>query len=88
MLYPYALQLSNLYRIEDALCPVLVPDVETHDIPQGVDFSMCAGDFLEVYRDESGGCYAGCWTRYPESHVRRDVIHRKMEIWAVYACYL
>ncbi|CAM9860404.1 unnamed protein product [Lampetra planeri] len=48
-LYPWVLQFSNTRRAWDRVRPVLVPDVDPSALPPGADFSMSAGDFLEVY---------------------------------------
>ncbi|CAG8720414.1 8928_t:CDS:2, partial [Racocetra fulgida] len=37
---------------QDQLRPVYIPDVLPSSIPSGVNFSMVAGDFVEVYGDE------------------------------------
>lgn len=52
-IYPFALQFSNVRSLSDALRPVHIPD-EALDLPPNVDFSMAAGDFLQVYADQSG----------------------------------
>eukprot|EP00741_Cyanophora_paradoxa_P008026 tig00001239_g7765.t1 len=48
-IYPWLHSMCNLVSVEDALRPVSVPDVDPTDIPPGSDFSMSAGDFVEVY---------------------------------------
>ncbi|KAI0244324.1 hypothetical protein L0F63_004729, partial [Massospora cicadina] len=56
-IFPYASAFSNHACIDDQLLPVQIPDI----VPAGVrlkgDFSMSAGDFLEVY----GSGHAGQW---------------------------
>ncbi|KAF9559623.1 hypothetical protein BGW38_009084 [Lunasporangiospora selenospora] len=47
--YPYIHSFSNISRSEDVLTSAMIPDVNPSDIPRGADFSMVAGDFLEVY---------------------------------------
>jgi carnosine N-methyltransferase len=55
-IYPYVHQTSNNISDLDPLRAIKVPD----SVPQkelssgGVDFSMCAGDFLDVYRGQKG----------------------------------
>ncbi|KZV96043.1 N2227-domain-containing protein [Exidia glandulosa HHB12029] len=51
-IYPFIHSFSNLRRREDLLKAVTIPDVLPSDI-LGRDFSLVAGDFEEVYGDES-----------------------------------
>ncbi|KAF9434261.1 serine/threonine protein kinase, CMGC group [Entomortierella beljakovae] len=48
-IYPYVHSFSNIVRSDDVLTEALIPDVNPRKIPAGTDFSMVAGDFLEVY---------------------------------------
>lgn len=48
-LYPYVHSQSNWVTAADMLRGVSVPDVLPSVLPPGSDFSMVAGDFLEVY---------------------------------------
>ncbi|KAF8955490.1 hypothetical protein BGZ46_002630 [Entomortierella lignicola] len=48
-IYPYIHSFSNIVRSEDLLTEAFIPDVNPREIPSGTDFSMVAGDFLEVY---------------------------------------
>ncbi|KAL5020564.1 hypothetical protein ScPMuIL_003456 [Solemya velum] len=50
-LYPWISQWSNNKMTGDQLAPVKFPDVSPSDIPPNVNFSMAAGDFLEVYKE-------------------------------------
>ncbi|KAI9325164.1 N2227-like protein [Zopfochytrium polystomum] len=51
-LYPWIHGSSNHVRAADQLAAVTVPDVAVRNaIPPTADFSMVAGDFLEVYGD-------------------------------------
>jgi carnosine N-methyltransferase len=36
---------------EDQTEAITFPDIDTSTIPENVQFSMAAGDFLEVYQD-------------------------------------
>lgn len=38
-------------RNEDQLEPITFPDTDPSDVPEGANFSMAAGDFLEVYQE-------------------------------------
>ncbi|KAI7819628.1 N2227-like protein-domain-containing protein [Gamsiella multidivaricata] len=51
-IYPYIHSFSNIVRPEDVLTEAWIPDVDPTEIPRGTDFSMVAGDFLEVYGQE------------------------------------
>ena len=50
-MFPYMHSFSNLRAEEDAFEEVKFPDeVPMKEIEEGTDFSMIAGEFLEVYR--------------------------------------
>jgi hypothetical protein len=49
-IFPWALQFNNNYKTEDQLTSYLIPDVDT-SLP-GANLSMCAGDFLEIYKEK------------------------------------
>ncbi|RKP07108.1 N2227-like protein-domain-containing protein [Thamnocephalis sphaerospora] len=65
IIYPFIHSFSNIVSKRDILTPVGVPDVLPGGLPHNVDFSMVAGDFLEVYADkdqqESWDCVATCY---------------------------
>lgn len=48
-IYPFIHSFSNVRRADDQLRPIMIPDVLPGNLPRGGDFSMVAGDFLEVY---------------------------------------
>ncbi|KAG9301652.1 hypothetical protein G9A89_016722 [Geosiphon pyriformis] len=48
-IYPYIHSFSNIQSSEDQLRPIYIPDVLPSDLPSTSDFSMVAGDFVEVY---------------------------------------
>jgi len=51
--YPYIHQTSNVKCKEDQLRSVSIPDIVPADeLTKRNEFSMCAGDFLEVYRNQ------------------------------------
>ncbi|KAL4216827.1 hypothetical protein ACF0H5_024548 [Mactra antiquata] len=50
-LHPWVHQWTNNTRNTDQLQPVTFPDTDITDIPEGTNFSMAAGDFLEVYQE-------------------------------------
>lgn len=52
--YPFVQQTCNNLTNEDSLRPISIPDIDPSDLPAGSKFSMCAGDFLDVYRDSHG----------------------------------
>ncbi|XP_061907162.1 carnosine N-methyltransferase isoform X1 [Entelurus aequoreus] len=61
-LYPWIHQLSNNKKSSDQTRPIRFPDVNPQSLPLNSDFSMVAGDFLEVYTDaDSWDCVATCF---------------------------
>ncbi|XP_061762780.1 carnosine N-methyltransferase isoform X2 [Nerophis ophidion] len=61
-LYPWIHQLSNNKKSSDQTRPIRFPDVNPQSLPLTSDFSMVAGDFLEVYTDaDSWDCVATCF---------------------------
>jgi len=48
-IFPYVHSFSNIVKPDDVLTEALIPDVNPSEIPRGTDFSMVAGDFIEVY---------------------------------------
>ncbi|CAO3652071.1 unnamed protein product [Cunninghamella echinulata] len=52
-IYPFVHSFSNLPTSESQLTPISIPDIiPGQDLNPNVDFSMVAGDFLEVYTTE------------------------------------
>ncbi|KAF5890125.1 carnosine N-methyltransferase-like [Clarias magur] len=61
-LYPWIHQFSNNKMSGDQTRAVTFPDVNPNDLPPECDFSMTAGDFLEVYTDpDMWDCVATCF---------------------------
>ncbi|KAI9097376.1 N2227-domain-containing protein [Phlyctochytrium arcticum] len=52
-IYPWIHTFSNSHNNDSILRAVKIPDVVPGDLPSTADFSMVAGDFCEVYGDES-----------------------------------
>eukprot|EP00295_Goniomonas_pacifica_P045807 CAMPEP_0175917916 /NCGR_PEP_ID=MMETSP0108-20121206/11611_1 /TAXON_ID=195067 ORGANISM="Goniomonas pacifica, Strain CCMP1869" /NCGR_SAMPLE_ID=MMETSP0108 /ASSEMBLY_ACC=CAM_ASM_000204 /LENGTH=396 /DNA_ID=CAMNT_0017240519 /DNA_START=4 /DNA_END=1194 /DNA_ORIENTATION=+ len=50
---PWVHQIMNVWRGDDQLRTCQVPDIPIGHLPPGVDFSMTAGDFLEVYAQDT-----------------------------------
>ena len=48
-IYPWIHSLSNSEKVEDQLAHVDIPDVLPGNISPKTNFSMVAGDFIEVY---------------------------------------
>ncbi|KAI8609334.1 N2227-like protein, partial [Chytriomyces sp. MP71] len=48
-IYPWVHSFSNMQNSEHQLRPVQIPDLAPGGIPESADFSMVAGDFLEIY---------------------------------------
>ena len=51
-IYPYIHQTCNNKSSTDQVRPVVIPDVDPTDVPSDLNFSMAAGDFLEVYTEK------------------------------------
>ncbi|XP_063345805.1 carnosine N-methyltransferase isoform X2 [Pelmatolapia mariae] len=61
-LYPWIHQFSNNKRSSDQTRPIRFPDVNPQSLSLSADFSMVAGDFVEVYNEpESWDCVATCF---------------------------
>jgi carnosine N-methyltransferase len=61
-IHPFAHQYINNRSVANQLCKVNIPDVDTFDLPPTAQFSMAAGDFLEVYTEEAQwDCIASCF---------------------------
>ncbi|XP_068711651.1 carnosine N-methyltransferase-like isoform X2 [Montipora capricornis] len=61
-IYPYIHQTCNNKSSTDQVRPVVIPDVDPTDVPSDLNFSMAAGDFLEVYTEkESWDCVVTCY---------------------------
>ncbi|XP_026796038.3 carnosine N-methyltransferase isoform X1 [Pangasianodon hypophthalmus] len=61
-LYPWVHQFSNNKMSGDQTRAVTFPDINPHSLPPDSDFSMTAGDFLEVYTDpNTWDCVATCF---------------------------
>ncbi|KAJ9065285.1 hypothetical protein DSO57_1021345 [Entomophthora muscae] len=58
-IFPYANAFSNHMCIDDQILPVQVPDIVASEQRMKGDFSMSAGDFLEVYA--KGSSHTGQW---------------------------
>lgn len=51
-IHPYIHSFSNQTSTEHMLRAVKIPDVNPAGLPKGSNFSLVAGDFLDVYGDE------------------------------------
>ena len=51
-IHPYIHSFSNQTSTEHMLRGVRIPDVNPAGLPKGSNFSLVAGDFLDVYGDE------------------------------------
>ena len=56
-IYPYIHQWSNVVNVADQFEEVRIPDVDPAQIPEGADFSMSAGDFVEAFTENEGTQY-------------------------------
>lgn len=70
-IYPFIHSFSNIRSTEQQLKPIYIPDVVPSNIPPTADFSMAAGEFVEVYRgdDSSRGT---CFTQ--SERIRTDPV--------------
>ncbi|KAM3611418.1 uncharacterized protein V6R79_018205 [Siganus canaliculatus] len=60
--YPWIHQFSNNKKSADQTRPIRFPDVNPQSLAPNADFSMVAGDFVEVYNEpESWDCVATCF---------------------------
>ncbi|KAI8047951.1 N2227-like protein-domain-containing protein [Gilbertella persicaria] len=57
-IFPFVHSFSNIQSDENQLRPVKIPDMLPSDLPSTVDFSMVAGDFIEVYGAQE---HKGAW---------------------------
>jgi len=55
-IYPWIHQYTNNESIEDMTSSVKFPDINPEDLSEDAQFSMIAGDFLEVYSAEEYRC--------------------------------
>ncbi|KAL7633899.1 UNVERIFIED_CONTAM: hypothetical protein RMT77_015860 [Armadillidium vulgare] len=61
-IYPWAHCGSNLWTNSDQKSIISFPDVDPSDLPQNSQFTMAAGDFLEIYKEEGvWDCVATCF---------------------------
>ncbi|XP_078576459.1 carnosine N-methyltransferase-like [Branchiostoma floridae x Branchiostoma japonicum] len=61
-LHPWIHQFCNNRTSRDQARAVTIPDIDPHSLPQVGNFSMTAGDFLEVYKEqEMWDCVATCY---------------------------
>lgn len=66
-IHPFLHNPSNVLTLDDHLRPVTIPDVSPHALLSSssvtADFSMCAGEFLDVYgsQEETFDCIVTCF---------------------------
>jgi len=53
-LYPWVSHFTNNLKCSDQLTAVTFPDVTPDTIPEGVNFSMAAGNFVDIYSRDYG----------------------------------
>ena len=63
IIYPFIHKFSNNKTEKKNFTMVQIPDQPLETLPDGVDFSMTAGEFVEVYRDqkEQWDCVVTCF---------------------------
>jgi len=52
-IHPYAVLGNNRFKNSDQFAAVSIPDVHTSDLPEGIDMSMNAGEFVAIYNAET-----------------------------------
>ncbi|XP_065322298.1 carnosine N-methyltransferase-like isoform X2 [Gordionus sp. m RMFG-2023] len=52
-IHPWLHQYTNNYQTTQQTAHIAIPDVNPSDIPENSNFSMSAGDFLEIYTEEN-----------------------------------
>ena len=64
-IYPWVHQVTNNKERGDAVRPAQFPDVDPNELPDKAKFSMAAGDFLDVFKNEeyfaSQDCVVTCF---------------------------
>jgi len=50
-IYPYIDAVANVWRYRDQCRKISIPDVHPRSLPNDAQFSMVAGDFLDVYKE-------------------------------------
>ncbi|KAI9275635.1 N2227-like protein-domain-containing protein [Phascolomyces articulosus] len=58
-IYPFIHSFSNIRASEQQLKPIRIPDIVPSQLPATADFSMAAGEFVEVYGGDEDGY--GTW---------------------------
>ncbi|KAK3738693.1 hypothetical protein QZH41_020334 [Actinostola sp. cb2023] len=62
VIHPYVSQWCNVKASADQVRPIRIPDIDPRDIEPGTEFSMAAGNFLDVYSDNNyWDCIATCF---------------------------
>jgi carnosine N-methyltransferase len=82
-LYPFVHQRSNNFNQSDPLRSVAIPDVNPADLPPNSDFTMVAGDFVELYNATPNhwDCIVTCFFLDTARNVFEyiEVIHRALK---------
>jgi len=62
-LFPWITETKNLVKTADQTQSVMIPDVDPTSLPPSAQFSMVAGDFEEVFKDQLNlwDCVASCF---------------------------
>lgn len=63
-IYPFIHDFTNVYKLDDVFTEIAIPDVVPGDeLSEDSDFSMVAGDFVEVYstQPKSWDCIVTCY---------------------------
>lgn len=78
-IYPFIHQISNVVNTEDQFRRVLIPDVSPSSLPENADFSYAAGDWLEVFKDQTDkwDCIVTCFFLDTANNIIEFVEHIK-----------
>ncbi|XP_035220920.1 carnosine N-methyltransferase-like isoform X2 [Stegodyphus dumicola] len=61
-IYPWVHQYYNNLKAYDQIQMVRFPDVDPCDLPSGIEFSMAAGSYIEIYKEpDCWDCIATCF---------------------------
>jgi carnosine N-methyltransferase len=83
LIYPFVHQRSNNFQMADPLRTISIPDVNPAELPPNSDFSMVAGDFIELYNEQPNqwDCIVTCFflDTAPNIFEYIEVIHRALK---------
>eukprot|EP01125_Pyxidicula_operculata_P014613 TRINITY_DN4884_c0_g3_i2.p1 TRINITY_DN4884_c0_g3~~TRINITY_DN4884_c0_g3_i2.p1 ORF type:complete len:405 (-),score=66.84 TRINITY_DN4884_c0_g3_i2:48-1118(-) len=79
-IYPFVHQISNNVHTDDQFASITIPDVLPSSLPPNADFSYAAGDFVEIYgqQSEAWDCVVTCFFMDTANNILQfvDIIHK------------